>query len=117
MENSLRETWELEEEREETDEEDQKEDKKIVVDDIKEQNPEPKDEEKGVELNVKADGDREGNKDSKEVDPLLQKAQRHKQLYGRCLVQKGLMSLEDSGLWLSLVISLAWYFLWGCGEA
>jgi len=89
MENSLRETWELEEEREETDEADQEEDKKIVVDDITEQNPEPKDEEKGVELNVKTDGDRESNKDGKEVDPLLQKALRHKQLYGRCLVQKG----------------------------
>nr|XP_020750813.1 ribosomal biogenesis protein LAS1L isoform X7 [Odocoileus virginianus texanus] len=93
MENSLRETWELEEEREETDEEDQKEDKKIVVDDIKEQNPEPKDEEKGVELNVKADGDREGNKDSKEVDPLLQKAQRHKQLYERA--RELLISYEE----------------------
>lgn len=111
MENSLRETWELEEEREETDEEDQKEDKKIVVDDIKEQNPEPKDEEKGVELNVKADGDREGNKDSKEVDLLLQKAQRHKQLYGRCLVQKGahelgrLRLMIDSGYFAGLVFS------------
>ncbi|KAM9668993.1 ribosomal biogenesis protein LAS1L isoform 2-T2 [Dama dama] len=93
MENSLRETWELEEEREETDEEDQKEDKKIVVDDIKEQNPEPKDEEKGVELNVKADGDREGNKDSKEVDLLLQKAQRHKQLYERA--RELLVSYEE----------------------
>ncbi|XP_040122036.1 ribosomal biogenesis protein LAS1L isoform X11 [Oryx dammah] len=69
MENSLRETWELEEEREETDEADQEEDKKIVVDDITEQNPEPKDEEKGVELNVKADGDHESNKDSKEKEP------------------------------------------------
>ncbi|XP_065771712.1 ribosomal biogenesis protein LAS1L isoform X2 [Muntiacus reevesi] len=93
MENSLRETWELEEEREETDEEDQEEDKKIVVDDIKEQNPEPKDEEKGVELNVKADGDREGNKDSKEVDLLLQKAQRHKQLYERA--RELLVSYEE----------------------
>ncbi|XP_040116381.1 ribosomal biogenesis protein LAS1L-like [Oryx dammah] len=81
MENSLRETWELEEEREETDEAEQEEDKKIVVDDITEQNPEPKNEEKAVELNVKADGDHEGNKDSKEVDLLLQKALRHKQLY------------------------------------
>lgn len=92
MENSLRETWELEE-REETDEADQEEDKKIVVDDITEQNPEPKDEEKGVELNVKADGDREGNKDSKEVDPLLQKALRHKQLYERA--RELLVSYEE----------------------
>ncbi|XP_052519314.1 ribosomal biogenesis protein LAS1L isoform X4 [Budorcas taxicolor] len=93
MENSLRETWELEEEREETDEADQEEDKKIVVDDITEQNPEPKDEEKGVELNVKADGDHEGNKDSKEVDPLLQKALRHKQLYERA--RELLVSYEE----------------------
>ncbi|XP_040122037.1 ribosomal biogenesis protein LAS1L isoform X12 [Oryx dammah] len=93
MENSLRETWELEEEREETDEADQEEDKKIVVDDITEQNPEPKDEEKGVELNVKADGDHESNKDSKEVDPLLQKALRHKQLYERA--RELLVSYEE----------------------
>ncbi|XP_070146057.1 ribosomal biogenesis protein LAS1L isoform X8 [Ovis canadensis] len=93
MENSLRETWELEEEREETDEADQEEDKKIVVDDITEQNPEPKDEEKGVELNVKADEDHEGNKDSKEVDPLLQKALRHKQLYERA--RELLVSYEE----------------------
>ncbi|XP_068819118.1 ribosomal biogenesis protein LAS1L isoform X1 [Capricornis sumatraensis] len=93
MENSLRETWELEEEREETDEADQEEDKKIVVDDITEQNPVPKDEEKSVELNVKADGDHEGNKDSKEVDPLLQKALRHKQLYERA--RELLVSYEE----------------------
>lgn len=93
MENSLRETWELEEEREETDEADQEEDKKIVVDDITEQNPEPKDEEKGVELNVKTDGDRESNKDGKEVDPLLQKALRHKQLYERA--RELLVSYEE----------------------
>ncbi|XP_019294892.2 ribosomal biogenesis protein LAS1L isoform X3 [Panthera pardus] len=43
LENSLRETWELEEDREETDEEDQEEDKNIVVDDITEQRTEPKD--------------------------------------------------------------------------
>ncbi|XP_032332041.1 ribosomal biogenesis protein LAS1L isoform X5 [Camelus ferus] len=46
LENSLRETWDLEEDKEETDEEDQEEDKNIVVDDIPEQKPEPKDEEK-----------------------------------------------------------------------
>ena len=111
MENSLRETWELEEEREETDEADQEEDKKIVVDDITEQNPEPKDEEKGVELNVKTDGDRESNKDGKEVDPLLQKALRHKQLYGRCLVQKGAREKTQAYDWL-------WLFHWlsiSCG--
>ncbi|XP_043426973.1 ribosomal biogenesis protein LAS1L isoform X3 [Prionailurus bengalensis] len=43
LENSLRETWELEEDKEETDEEDQEEDKNIVVDDITEQRTEPKD--------------------------------------------------------------------------
>lgn len=94
LENSLRETWELEEDREETDEEEQEEDKNIVVDDITEQKPEPKDEEKGAELDVRADGDSEGNK---EVDPQWQKAQRHKELYGRCpwKCRKGPMSLED----------------------
>ncbi|XP_060147910.1 ribosomal biogenesis protein LAS1L isoform X9 [Globicephala melas] len=90
LENSLRETWELEEDREETDEEDQEEDKNIVVDDITEQKPEPKDEEKGAELDVKADGDSEGNK---EVDPHWQKAVRHKELYERA--RELLVSYEE----------------------
>ncbi|KAB0388965.1 hypothetical protein E2I00_002968 [Balaenoptera physalus] len=108
LENSLRETWELEEDREETDEEDQEEDKNIVVDDMTEQKPEPKDEEKGAEpkdeeqgaepkdeekgaeLGVKADGDSEGNK---EVDPHWQKAVRHKELYERA--RELLVSYEE----------------------
>uniref|UniRef100_A0A8D1ARF6 LAS1 like ribosome biosis factor n=2 Tax=Sus scrofa TaxID=9823 RepID=A0A8D1ARF6_PIG len=90
LENSLRETWELEEDREETDEEEQEEDKNIVVDDITEQKPEPKDEEKGAELDVRADGDSEGNK---EVDPQWQKAQRHKELYERA--RELLVSYEE----------------------
>ncbi|XP_041597883.1 ribosomal biogenesis protein LAS1L isoform X2 [Vulpes lagopus] len=80
LENSLRETWELEEDREETDEEDQEEDKNIVVDDIVEQRPEPKDKGKGAELDVRVDGDSEG---SKEVDSHWEKALRHKELYER----------------------------------
>ncbi|XP_032332045.1 ribosomal biogenesis protein LAS1L isoform X9 [Camelus ferus] len=90
LENSLRETWDLEEDKEETDEEDQEEDKNIVVDDIPEQKPEPKDEEKGAEPDVKADGDSEGNK---EVDSQLQKAQRHKELYERA--RELLVSYEE----------------------
>ncbi|XP_032249729.1 ribosomal biogenesis protein LAS1L isoform X1 [Phoca vitulina] len=80
LENSLRETWELEEDREETDEEDPEEDKNIVVDDIIEQRPEPKDKGKGAELDIRVDGDSEGNK---EVDSHLKKALRHKELYER----------------------------------
>ncbi|XP_030889527.1 ribosomal biogenesis protein LAS1L isoform X8 [Leptonychotes weddellii] len=80
LENSLRETWELEEDREETDEEDPEEDKNIVVDDITEQRPEPKDKGKGAELDIRVDGDSEGNK---EVDSHLKKALRHKELYER----------------------------------
>ncbi|KAM8895510.1 ribosomal biogenesis protein LAS1L isoform 1-T1 [Lycaon pictus] len=80
LENSLRDTWELEEDREETDEEDQEEDKNIVVDDIVEQRPEPKDKGKGAELDVRVDGDSEG---SKEVDSHWEKALRHKELYER----------------------------------
>ncbi|XP_013967249.1 ribosomal biogenesis protein LAS1L isoform X3 [Canis lupus baileyi] len=80
LENSLRDTWELEEDREDTDEEDQEEDKNIVVDDIVEQRPEPKDKGKGVELDARVDGDSEG---SKEVDSHWEKALRHKELYER----------------------------------
>ncbi|XP_027463911.1 ribosomal biogenesis protein LAS1L isoform X3 [Zalophus californianus] len=80
LENSLRETWELEDDREETDEEDPEEDKNIVVDDVTEQRPEPKDKGKGAELDIRVDGDSEGNK---EVDSHLKKALRHKELYER----------------------------------
>ncbi|XP_049499847.1 ribosomal biogenesis protein LAS1L isoform X1 [Panthera uncia] len=80
LENSLRETWELEEDREETDEEDQEEDKNIVVDDITEQRTEPKDKGKGAELEVRVDGNSESNK---EVDSHWEKALRHKELYER----------------------------------
>ncbi|XP_032702808.1 ribosomal biogenesis protein LAS1L isoform X1 [Lontra canadensis] len=90
LENSLRETWELEEDREETDEEDQEEDKNIVVDDITEQKPEPKDKGKGAELDIRVDGDSEGNK---EVDSHLKKALRHKELYER--TRELLVSYEE----------------------
>ncbi|XP_029786240.1 ribosomal biogenesis protein LAS1L isoform X2 [Suricata suricatta] len=80
LENSLREAWELEEDREETDEEDQEEDKNIVVDDITEQRTEPKDKGKGAELDVRVDRDSESNK---EVDSHWEKALRHKELYER----------------------------------
>ncbi|XP_043426974.1 ribosomal biogenesis protein LAS1L isoform X4 [Prionailurus bengalensis] len=80
LENSLRETWELEEDKEETDEEDQEEDKNIVVDDITEQRTEPKDKGKGAELDVRVDGNSESNK---EVDSHWEKALRHKELYER----------------------------------
>lgn len=36
---------------------------------------------KGAELDIRVDGDSEGNK---EVDSHLKKALRHKELYGRC---------------------------------
>ncbi|XP_066880351.1 ribosomal biogenesis protein LAS1L isoform X6 [Kogia breviceps] len=103
LENSLRETWELEEDREETDEEDQEEDKNIVVDDITEQKPEPKDEEKGAELDVKADGDSEGNK---EVDPHWQKAVRHKELYENVDLNDVLVPKPFSQFWQPLLRGL-----------
>lgn len=90
LENSLRETWELEEDREETDEEDQEDDKNIVVEDVTEQRPEPKDEAKGAELDVRADGDSEGNK---EVDSHWEKTLRHKELYERA--RELLVSYEE----------------------
>ncbi|XP_006917883.1 ribosomal biogenesis protein LAS1L isoform X1 [Pteropus alecto] len=90
LENSLRETWELEEDKEETDEDDQEEEKNIVIDDITKQRPEPKDERKGAELDARADGD---SKDNKEVDARLEKARRHKELYERA--RELLVSYEE----------------------
>ncbi|XP_036160996.1 ribosomal biogenesis protein LAS1L isoform X9 [Myotis myotis] len=89
LENSLRETWELEEDKEETDEDNQEESKNIV-DDITEQKPKPMDEEKGAELDVRADGDSTGDK---EIDAHWEKAQRHKELYERA--RELLVSYEE----------------------
>ncbi|XP_070944775.1 ribosomal biogenesis protein LAS1L isoform X4 [Macaca nemestrina] len=90
LENSLRETWELEEFREGIEEEDQEEDKNIVVDDITEQKPEPQDNGKSAESDVKADGDSKG---SEEVDSHCKKALSHKELYERA--RELLVSYEE----------------------
>ncbi|KAL4665438.1 hypothetical protein H8957_012436 [Semnopithecus entellus] len=90
LENSLRETWELEEFREGIEEEDQEEDKNIVVDDIREQKPEPQDNGKSAESDVKADGDSKG---SEEVDSHCKKALSHKELYERA--RELLVSYEE----------------------
>ncbi|XP_011916323.1 PREDICTED: ribosomal biogenesis protein LAS1L isoform X4 [Cercocebus atys] len=90
LENSLRETWELEEFREGIEEEDQEEDKNIVVDDITEQKPEPQDNGKSAESDVKADGDSKG---SEEVDSHGKKALSHKELYERA--RELLVSYEE----------------------
>ncbi|XP_036295800.1 ribosomal biogenesis protein LAS1L isoform X2 [Pipistrellus kuhlii] len=89
LENSLRETWELEEEKEETDEDNQEESKNIV-DDITEQKPKPMDEGKGAELDVRAGGDNTGDK---EIDAHWEKAQRQKELYERA--RELLVSYEE----------------------
>lgn len=89
LENSLRETWELEEDKEETDEDIQEEPKNIV-DDITEQKPKIKDEGKGAELDVRNDGDTKGDK---EVDAHWEKARRHKELYERA--RELLVSYEE----------------------
>ncbi|XP_023054192.1 ribosomal biogenesis protein LAS1L isoform X1 [Piliocolobus tephrosceles] len=90
LENSLRETWELEEFREGIEEEDQEEDENIVVDDITEQKPEPQDNGKSAESDVKADGESKG---SEEVDSHCKKALSHKELYERA--RKLLVSYEE----------------------
>ncbi|XP_027992152.2 ribosomal biogenesis protein LAS1L isoform X3 [Eptesicus fuscus] len=89
LENSLRETWELEEDKEETDEDNQEESKNIV-DDITEQKLKSMDEGKGAELDVRADGDSTGDK---EIDAHWEKAQRHKELYERA--RELLVSYEE----------------------
>ncbi|KAM5221040.1 ribosomal biogenesis protein LAS1L isoform 2-T2 [Ctenodactylus gundi] len=76
---SLRETWEVEEDRAEM-EEDKQEDKSGGVDDITEQRPEPQDHGKDAELDVKVAGDSKG---SEEVDSHREKSLRHKELYER----------------------------------
>ncbi|XP_055125194.1 ribosomal biogenesis protein LAS1L isoform X3 [Symphalangus syndactylus] len=90
LENSLRETWELEEFREGIEEEDQEEDKNIIVDDITEEKPEPQDDGKSTESDVKADGDSKG---SEEVDSHCKKALSHKELYERA--RELLVSYEE----------------------
>ncbi|XP_013358298.1 PREDICTED: ribosomal biogenesis protein LAS1L isoform X13 [Chinchilla lanigera] len=89
LENSLRDSWELEEEKADI-EEDQEEDKNIGVDDITEQRPEPQEHGQDTELDVKADGDNKGNE---EVDSQWEKAQRHKELYERA--RELLVSYEE----------------------
>ncbi|XP_066106432.1 ribosomal biogenesis protein LAS1L isoform X5 [Saccopteryx bilineata] len=89
LENSLRETWELEEDKDEA-EEDNQEESKNIVDDITEQQPKLEDEGKGEELDVRDDGDTKGDK---EVDAQLEKARRHKELYERA--RELLVSYEE----------------------
>ncbi|XP_023560789.1 ribosomal biogenesis protein LAS1L isoform X1 [Octodon degus] len=89
LENSLRDSWELEEDRIDM-EEDQEEDKNISVDNDMEQGPEPEDHGKGTELDVKADGDSKG---TEEVDSHWEKALRHKELYERA--RELLVSYEE----------------------
>ncbi|XP_069320429.1 ribosomal biogenesis protein LAS1L isoform X2 [Eulemur rufifrons] len=90
LENSLRDTWELEEDGEETDEEDQEEDKNFIVDDITEQKPEPQDNKKDEDSAVRADGDSKGSED---MDSSYKKALRHKELYERA--RELLVSYEE----------------------
>nr|XP_051683706.1 ribosomal biogenesis protein LAS1L isoform X1 [Oryctolagus cuniculus] len=76
MENSLRDSWELED-KEETDED---QDKNVVVDNITEQQPEPQTDGKGAELDVGADIE---DKVSQEVESHLKKVLKQKELYER----------------------------------
>ncbi|XP_040856962.1 ribosomal biogenesis protein LAS1L [Ochotona curzoniae] len=78
MENSLRDSWELED-KEETDE-DHQEDKNMVVDDITAQKPESRMDGERAQLAVRADGD---DKASQEVESHLQKVLKQKELYER----------------------------------
>ncbi|XP_062039284.1 ribosomal biogenesis protein LAS1L isoform X3 [Lepus europaeus] len=76
MENSLRDSWELED-KEETDED---QDKNVVADDITEQQPEPQTDGKGADLDVGADIE---DKVSQEVESHLKKVLKQKELYER----------------------------------
>nr|XP_020007885.1 ribosomal biogenesis protein LAS1L isoform X5 [Castor canadensis] len=87
LENSLRDSWELEEDKVDT--EDQEEDKN-TVDDIIEQKPEPQDDGKGAELDIRDDGDSKG---SEEVDSHWEKALKHKELYEKA--RELLVSYEE----------------------
>ncbi|XP_036991057.2 ribosomal biogenesis protein LAS1L isoform X5 [Artibeus jamaicensis] len=89
LENSLREAWELEEDKEEADE-DSLEELKNTLEGITDQKPKPEDEEKGAELDVRAGGDSQGDK---EIDAHLEKARRSKELYERA--RELLISYEE----------------------
>ncbi|XP_049623365.1 ribosomal biogenesis protein LAS1L [Suncus etruscus] len=88
LENSLRDTWELEN-REETDEEDHEENKNSV-DNVTEHKSKSKDEGKGAQLDDKTDESSESNK---EFDSHWEKALRHKELYERA--RELLVSYEE----------------------
>ena len=80
LENSLREAWDLEDDKEEADE-DSQEELKNSLEAITDEKPKPEDEEKGAEVALRAGGDSQADK---EMDALLETARRNKELYGRC---------------------------------
>lgn len=70
----------MEEDKEEADE-DSQEESKNTLESITDQTPKPEDEKKGAELDDRAGGDSQADK---EIDAHLEKARRSKELYGRC---------------------------------
>ncbi|XP_035293473.1 ribosomal biogenesis protein LAS1L isoform X4 [Cricetulus griseus] len=77
LEDSLKDTWELEEDLIEI-EEQQEEEGEIIVDDVMEENPEPQDDDKDDELAVEDDAN---DKDNKEAASHPEPSPRHKELY------------------------------------
>ncbi|CAH6780171.1 ribosomal biogenesis protein LAS1L isoform X2 [Phodopus roborovskii] len=89
LEDSLKETWELEEDPIET-EEQQEEGGEIIVDDVMEELPEPQDDDKDDELAIEDDAN---NKDTKEAASHPEPTPRHKELYEKA--RELLVSYEE----------------------
>ncbi|XP_053773259.1 ribosomal biogenesis protein LAS1L isoform X3 [Desmodus rotundus] len=89
LENSLREAWDLEDDKEEADE-DSQEELKNSLEAITDEKPKPEDEEKGAEVALRAGGDSQADK---EMDALLETARRNKELYERA--RELLISYEE----------------------
>lgn len=87
LEDTLKETWELEEDQIETEEQQEEEDEVIV--DVVEEQPEPQDDDRDEEeLAVEDDAN---NEDNMEAASHPEPSPRHKELYGRCsCAQRGL---------------------------
>lgn len=95
LEDSLKDTWELEEDQLETDEPEEEENE-IIVDDIIEEIPEPQDEDKGEESAVTDDANTKGNEEvASHPEP------RHKELYEKA--RELLVSYEEEQFKVSIL--------------
>lgn len=114
LEDSLKETWGMEEDQVEADEPEEEE-TEIIIDDIIEEIPEFQDDDKGEELAVTDDANTKGNE---EVASHPELSPRHKELYGGySWGQRGAHVPEHSCLGSVLLFPLMDYFLYAVVES